>query len=173
MKRYLSLLLLAACQSPVQMPWRAGTEFQVYPAGYVVAVQARRPLGEGATAFVRAGYNFTDRRDFGEQDDEEGGGPGVGIGLRREMMPAAQGTWFWGVRLDVWDLAIDWRDGGQEGRTDVLVVQPAGELGYRTFREGGGRTEYALTLGSEVNVDTDGEDVGQGAILLLGVTYAF
>ena len=36
------------------------------------------------------------------------------------------------------------------------------------FKSGG---HLGAGLGAEINVDTDGEDVGEGAIFLLGVTW--
>ena len=167
-----ALILLPSCH--VNMPWQPAAEVQVYPAGVIAGVQARKPLGQGATFFARGAYNATDRQDFGEHDEEEGGGPGVGIGYRRDYLPAAARTWFFGARLDLWQLEIDWRENdGTNGTTDILVLQPAGEVGYRMRRSGGGVLEFAASLGAEVNVDTDGEDVGEGAILLLGMTFVF
>ena len=77
-----------------------------------------------------------------------------------------------GTAQDVWDLEIDWEDPGPvTGSTDVIVVQPTAEVGYG-FRlgEDGWRVELTFGLGAEINVDTDGDDVGEGAIALLGVT---
>lgn len=34
-----------------------------------------------------------------------------------------------------------------------------------------GRFETTLGLGMEINVDTDGEEVGEGAIVLFGLTW--
>ena len=165
-------LSLSACK--VKMPWEPAVEVQVYPAGWVTGVQARRPLGGGATAFVRAAYNSTDRRDWGEHDDEQGEGFGLGVGIRRDRIAAAASTWFLGARLDLWWLEIDWReDDGESGTSDIVVLQPVGEIGYRVRRAAGGVIEYALGLGSELNIETDGEDVGEGLILRFGVTYTF
>lgn len=169
---FFALTLLAGCQ--VDMPWRSATELQAYPAGFVAAAQARKQLGDGATFFLRGGYNFTDRQDFGERDNEEGEGPGVGIGYRQDITPMRSSSWFWGVRADVWWLEIDWRDSALgRGTTDVTVFQPAAELGYRVWQQDGGAMEYAASLGAEINVETDGEEVGEGAILLVGVTWVF
>jgi len=73
----------------------------------------------------------------------------------------------------------DWEDdarGGRparEGDTDVIVLQPTVEGGYR-FRLGERWTcDLALGLGYEINVDEDGEDVGEGGIALLGATFLF
>jgi len=152
---------------------------QGYPAGVIAAGHVRYALSDRDELSLRIGYNATDRQDFGEHDDERGGGLGGGIGYRRSLRPRGEGGWLWGARADLWDLEIDWKDdpsgafpAGREGTTDVLVLQPTAELGYGWWLEGA-RLELVLGLGAEINVDTAGEDVGEGAILLLGVTYLF
>lgn len=70
---------------------------------------------------------------------------------------------------------IDWRDdaGPRAGSTDITVLQPTVQGGY-DFSLGGGRfvLETTLAAGFEFNVRTDGEDVGEGPILLLGLGIA-
>lgn len=182
-----ALLVAAGCAAPAggpaplalqDRPAKRGiaAEVRVYPAGVITSVRGARALRKSDVLHFSAGYNFTDRRDFGEHDDEEGGGPGIGAGWRRYYGPD-RGGWMWGARLDLWDLEIDWEDdlpsgGKREGETDVTVLQPTVEGGY-TWRLGGGwRLDLTLAVGAEINVDTDGEDVGEGAIGLLGVTLA-
>jgi len=155
---------------------RLGAEFQLYPAGAVLSADYFRSLDERSAVFARVGYNFTDRQDFGEHDDEEGGGPGVGGGYRRWIGESMR-AWFWGARLDLWWLEIDWEDdvvGGLErsGTTDVFVVQPALEGGYSFGAGENGRLDLTATLGAEINAETDGEDVGEGAIFLIGLTWS-
>jgi hypothetical protein len=170
-------------------PWSFGAGLQGYPAGAILTAQSRYRLSERGELGLRAGYNFTDRGDFGEHDDEEGGGPGVGVAYRHHFAPLDedglnQDGWIAGANLDLWYLEIDWEDDpsptaplGREGSTDVLVLQPTAELGYAwrlgsgTLRRG--RLELTLALGAEINADTDGEDVGEGAIALLGIAYLF
>ena len=50
------------------------------------------------------------------------------------------------------------------------MLQPAIEGGYG-WNVGSGRVELTATVGAEINIHTNGEDVGEGAIGLLGVTY--
>jgi hypothetical protein len=183
-----ALWLCAACAStaPALKPaaarherWAFGVDVQAYPAGAIVAVETRRPVSERGELGLRAGYNLTQRGDFGEHDDEDGGGPGVGVGYRHLFAPRGTDGWLTGARVDLWSLDIDWEDdpsgsapAGREGSTDVLVLQPTAELGYGWWL-GRGRVELVLAVGAEINVDTDGEDVGEGAIALLGFTYLF
>lgn len=157
---------------PEETRW--GVEAQLYPAGLIVGPHFERPLSDRDVLTTRVAANLTERQDFGEHDDESGVGFGGGAGWRRFAKHGYQG-WFWGGRIDLWFLSIDWEDrrGGMdvEGETDIVVVQPTAELGYGWAQEGGGRWDLSASLGAEINVDTDGEDVGEGAILLLGVTW--
>ncbi|NNF03859.1 MAG: hypothetical protein HKN17_05270 [Rhodothermales bacterium] len=129
------------------------------------------------------GYNVTRRRDWGEHDDERGGG--FGGGAEVAWFPGdVSGGWFAGTRASVWRLRIDWRDDPptplgpvRVGRTDVLVIQPTLRGGYRFRLAGttdgshsrGVRLDVEAALGVEINTSVDGEDVGQGAILLIGM----
>ena len=154
---------------------RTGLEVRVYPAGVIVDSQTLWPTGDRDAWHFEVGANITDRRDFGEQDDEEGSGAGVGFGWRRYEDEARMGL-FWGARADLWSLEIDWEDDdGPEGTTDVIVLQPTVEVGRAWGMGGPWVFEASLALGAEINVDTDGEDVGEGAILLggLGVSAGF
>lgn len=179
MKRLLPLLALASCASLSEPPTGArgssgglgyGGELQVYPAGVIATARLEQNLGPDEAVSYRVGWNETDREDDGEHDDEEGGGPGVGVGYTRWLEEDRRG-WFWGADVDLWQLDIDWRDDSppEEGSTDVLVLQPTARGGYSMAAGAGWRVDWTVSLGAEINVDTDGEDVGEGAILLLGV----
>ena len=166
------LLACGACTAP-RSKWAFGPEVQVYPAGLITAVQAQREVSEHGAWTFRAGYNFTDRADNGEHDDEDGGGPGAGVGYRHSFAGHSQSGWLVGARADLWFLDIDWKDDPNlSGSTDVVVLQPTVEAGY-AWHLGTGRLELTAAVGAEINVDEDGEDVGQGAIGLLGLTYLF
>ncbi|MEM9379262.1 MAG: hypothetical protein AAGB93_04865 [Planctomycetota bacterium] len=183
MKLPLSLaasLFLASCATqglttvePAPRPYRPyGVEIQAYPAGIIPGLHARYRLTEADTLTFRLAANLTDRQDFGEREDESGEGWGGGIGWRRAWSGDLDDSgWWFGARVDLWDLSIDWRDRGRTGTTDILVLQPTAEAGYGWTTDKAGRFELGLGLGAEINVDTQGEDVGEGAILLLGVTW--
>ena len=153
-----------------------GIELQAYPAGLITGLHAEHALNERDVISARLAWNATDRGDFGKHDDECGGGPGGGLGWRRFLGVGRRG-WLFGGRVDLWALEIDWKDGppaSTEGTSDVLVLQPSLEAGYR-WRLGDSRWRFDLTgsFGLEINIDTHGEDVGQGAIGLLGVTLVY
>lgn len=169
----LGVVLVVLCTGPAAAG-SGGVAVQAYPAGVIVEAEAVFPLQAHHSLFLRAGYNFTDRKDYGEHDNEEGGGPGATVGYRYTFRDSASG-WFLGARTDLWFLDIDWKDPGRSGSTEVVVLQPTFEAGYHAVRAGGWSISPFLGLGYEINVDTTGEDVGEGAILLVGlsVTRAF
>ena len=156
-------------------PRAFGVKVQAYPAGLIVAVQGSFAVGHKDAVRAFAAYNATDRRDFGEHDNEEGGGPGFGLAWRHYLAAGHQGIHF-GARTDLWFLEIDWEDdaGPRAGTTDITVLQSAAQMGY-TWTAAQDRLvlEGTVALGAEINVRTQGEPVGEGAILLVGfgVTY--
>lgn len=170
----IALAALAGASCTTAAGDRIGAEIQAYPAGVIPGLHARHLVNDGADAItLRIAANITERGDFGEHEDESGSGFGLGAGWRH----AVNGTletdgWLYGARLDVWSLDIDWEDPGpRTGSTDILVVQPTVEVGYGWSFADGGRLELTAGLGAEINVDTDGEDVGEGAIGLIGLTW--
>ena len=148
-----------------------GPELRAYPAGLIPGLRGEISLGETDLLLFHAGYNATDRHDWGEHADESGGGPGLGLGWLRQF-DSTSGGWVLGARLDYWQLEIDWEDPGRSGRSEVKVLQPAVVGGYR-WDSGRWQLESSLSLGHEINVSTDGEDVGQGWILLAGLSALF
>ena len=162
-----SVLLLCSASAFGANP--VGLNVQAYPAGLITEVEFVVPIDDNQALLFRAGYNFTDRRDFGEHDNEEGGGPGLTLGYRYATRDLAEG-WFFGARADLWFMKIDWKDPGRSGTTDVVVLQPTAEVGYTFPLSATWSVQPFLALGAEINVDTDGEDVGDGAIFLVGVS---
>ncbi len=160
--------------APGGLEW--GLDAQAYPAGAILALHVAAPLSDHDLAFVRAGYNATDRQNFGKHDEEQGGGPGMGLGYRHYFSQHFTG-WFAGARVDLWALEIDWKDqnGGapRQGSSDVLVFQPTLEVGYGfALGQSGWRLDLTFSLGAEINLATEGEQVGEGAILLGGAALS-
>jgi hypothetical protein len=149
-----------------------GLEVEGYPAGVIVGGTHAWPLGDQGTVATLAGWNFTDRRDWGEHDDEHGGGPGVGVAASR-WLGAGRAGWGIGVRTDLWWLDVDWEEAGRSGTTEIVVLQPTVRAGYAWhFDSRDTRLDVSVSLGAEINVAIDGEEVGDGAILLLGIGVA-
>ncbi|HEX9793618.1 MAG TPA: hypothetical protein VGC54_06505 [Planctomycetota bacterium] len=156
--------------------FRGGGEVQVYPTGTIVGVRGEADFGGGEMVSVRAGYNFADREDNGNHDAERGGGPGWGFGYRHYADADGSG-WLYGGRLDLWLLDIDWRDRigksnrQRRGTTEATVLMPTVEGGYAFSFSNGWRLDFALGVGAEINIDENGESVGDGAILLGGFAF--
>ena len=166
----------AEAQSPMSR-LSAGLEVQGYPAGVILAGQASLALSAADAVALYVGYNATDRGDFGQHDDEEGGGAGLGAAIRHSF-GAGGGGWHMGARTDLWFLDIDWSDAGgaRVGMTAVTVLQPTARAGYAWLLFGQRlRLDATLALGAEINIQTQGEDVGEGVIALggVGLSYRF
>ena len=153
--------------------WTAGLSYKVYPAGMIFGVRGDRLIGSKNSLSLMVGYNRARHQDFGVHEDERGGGPGISIGYRRYLKNNRTGPYL-GLNQDFWMNKIDWRDNiGQtnelSGTTDILVVQPTAEAGWSfVFKD-----KWVLTpniaFGMEINTMQEGEDVGEGAILLIGI----
>jgi hypothetical protein len=150
---------------------RPGLELQVYPAGVILSLKAVLEVNDTNGLELMAGYNRTNRRGWGIHASERGGGPGLSAAWRTET-----GSWYAGVRADLWRLDIDWRQPDPanlrgSGTSTVFVLQPTFRAGYSLpFR--GHDLDIGAALGREINVRTRGEPVGEGAILLFGVAVA-
>lgn len=143
-------------------------ELRIYPAGGIASVGALIPEGQRTELGVSVLFNRAERGDAGKHDHESGNGFGFGIEARRFIAPVRTG-WFYGVRAELFRSRIAWRDdGGLQGNSDITVFQPTARLGYRI---GQSRVELAASLGAEINLSTQGAEVGEGAIGLLGVSY--
>lgn len=150
-------------------------EFQAYPTGIVPGVRISKLFQEQHAAHLRLGYNWIRHRDLGVHEDERGDGFGGSLGYRYYFQ-AGHEKWFAGARSDVWFNELSWKDniGGVNaisGVSNIIIVQPTLETGY-LFLLGDGSTFVApsLALGFEINVKTEGAEVGQGAILLVGIS---
>jgi len=153
-----------------------GLEGQQYPTGYLFGARAEIGLASHHALDFRIGYNALDHKDFGVHDTEEGGGFGGTIGYRYYFNPEHE-SWFVGARTDVWFNKVDWTDlePEAESSTDVVVLQPTLIGGYRWAFNDHFALTPTLAFGAEINIVTDGEEVGQGAIFLWGLnlTYRF
>jgi hypothetical protein len=165
----------ALSATPSERPKAIGIKVQAYPAGIAPAIHGSFPLSDADALHAFAGYNFTDRRDFGKHENEEGGGPGFGLAWRHYFGKDHNG-WHIGVRTDLWFLDIDWQDDSvaRNGKTEITVLQPTAQGGYTwIFSDGRIAVSATAAFGAEINIKTAGEEVGEGAILLLGVGLGY
>lgn len=153
-----------------------GFEFQVYPTGIMPGLRGDFALSSRDALNIRVGANLFNHRDMGVQDRETGSGFGGTIGYRRYFSDQLSDL-FLGIRNDIWRNTVNWTDQPdtpQEttGTTKIVVIQPTLEAGYM-FLTANGKLGIApaLGFGYEVNVVSEGRDVGQGPILLLGVSF--
>ncbi len=171
-------------------PIEIGFEFQVYPAGIMPGLKMEMGLGSyyKNALNLRVGYNRARRHDWGEHEDERGGGWGGSIGYRYYIIKPMKSL-FAGIKTDIWKLNIDWRNSGTDeilwtnddaiGISKILIFQPTAEIGYKFFipvGESGNNGLYitpTFAFGLEINVKTEGDPVGQGTIGLLGLEIGY
>ncbi len=149
-------------------------EFQAYPTGLIPGLRIAKAFGDKNAVHLRLGANIFDHRDLGVQDEEQGKGLGFSIGYKRYLKNDHQG-WSLGIRNDLWFNTVEWIDyidlaDDLTGTTKITVVQPTLELGYLLKFGKSWIFTPAVAFGYEVNVKTEGEPTGEGAILLLGIS---
>lgn len=181
MKIVFSFLLIAYCTYFCQSQDTilvtnigGGIEAQIYPTGFIAGAVFYKELGAESFAHIRLGYNFIRHGDAGVHQDERGSGWGGSLGFDRALKVRRTNVLL-GARCDLWFNNLTWRNNiGQSnefsGKTNVTVVQPTVRLSY-PFRIGADFIVPELAFGSEFNVKTSGEEVGEGLILLIGLSY--
>jgi len=154
-----------------------GIEAQKYPAGHILGGRIDIGVGDQNDLNFRVGYNFARHQDFGVHEDETGGGWGGSLGFRHYFNPEKT-KWFLGIRTDVWFNTIDWKDfigmpNELRGTTDITVLQPVIEGGYGFLLNKNLFLAPSISFGYEWNARVEGEEVGEGAILLGGVQLSY
>jgi hypothetical protein len=149
-------------------------EFQAYPTGLIPGLRVEQGFGDKSALHLRLGANLFDHRNLGVQDEERGSGFGFSVGYKRYLKNDHKG-WSLGLKNDIWFNTVNWVDnisGGtdQEGTTKIVVVQPTAELGYLMKFGNNWVFTPSIAFGFEVNVKTEGEPTGEGAIFLLGLS---
>lgn len=164
------LVSIAICKLGFGQSFLIGPEYNFYPAGHIIGVQAETPFKSTPHSFnARLAYNMSFRKDFsGLNDNEEGGGFGLSLGYRYYPLKNCSGL-YTGLRTDLWNMKINWKDSSElvkEGTTKIIVLQPTFELGYLFNLGGNWMLGTAFVNGFEINVVSKGEDVGEGWITL-------
>ena len=174
---FFCLSLLTASAVAAQSVHTLAFEFQAYPTGLIPGLTFEHGFGARHSLHARLGYNWIRHGDKGVQDKEWGDGLGGTLGYRYFFRPAWQG-WFLGARADFWRSRLHWEDKDAAGAvinaglSKISVIQPTAEAGYR-FPLGANGSWFlapSAALGVEINVKTDGAKVGEGMILLLGIS---
>lgn len=156
-----------------------GFEFRAYPAGQMYLLRGEKLISPKSAIGIYAGYNKADREDFGEHQNEEGGGFGAGLVYKRYIVKDSSGFYV-GLENFIWTLEIDWADTAPDnafsltGSTDILVLQPAFNFGYKYVPESAKWfAEVGFAFGTEINVKTKGSEVGQGGISMVTASLGF
>lgn len=146
-----------------------GGEFQWYPAGTISGLHIAFNSQFHHSMHVRIGYNKTNRKDWGEHDEEKGQAWGGTIGYRYYFRPFPH-KFFIGARTDLWRMNIDWKQGNQTGQTKTWTLQPTLEIGYTFFVNDQMFITPSIANGAEINIKTEGQEVGQGFVTLAGIS---
>lgn len=153
-----------------------GLELQFYPAGFITSVRAMHQLRQKSALMMRIGYNNAQRQDFGEHNDEQGGGPGMSLGYRYYLSDNDLSRFFVAARLGIWFMNINWKDermGVEEtGSTFIGVLQPTFAGGYQHVTKNKWSFGLSAAFGIEWNVISNGENVGQGGISILFISLS-
>lgn len=176
MKNVLIVLFVVIFQSnPVcaQSTTDVSFEFQAYPTGLIPGFRIEKSLSAKSTLHLRLAYQFIDHRDLGVHQNEEGSGFGFTLGFNKFLKHYYE-KWHFGIRNDIWFNTIDWESSiGTApvpfGTTDIIVVQPTAQIGYLFDFNKSWFITPTVSFGYEVNVRTEGEPTGEGAILLIGI----
>ena len=156
----------------IAQPLDLSFEFQAYPTGLIPGIQIEKGFGAKDAVHLRLGYQHIRHGDWGVQEDERGNGYGFSLGYKHYLKEGFAG-WFWGLRNDFWWNTLDWKNNIGElneigGTSEIIVIQPTAMAGYLFELGKTGFFTPTIAFGFEVNVETEGEEMGQGAILLLG-----
>ncbi len=148
-----------------------GLEVQAYPTGIIPGIRLEKYLNPSTSVNLRLGYQIINHRDLGIQKNEEGSGYGVSIAFRRFFELHHKGLSL-ALRTDLWFNKMDWRSETDSGTSNIKVIQPTFMSEYSFGLGSNFSITPSLSFGWEWNVSTDGEPVGEGAIVLLGCTFA-
>lgn len=152
-------------------------EVQAYPTGVIPGIRIERGFLYKHVVHFRLGYNWIRHGDQGVHEDERGDGYGFSIGYKYYIKNRFRGL-FLGARNDIWFNELDWQDNIDtpdlvSGTSIITVLQPTVEVGYTGEFDNGLIFTPTISFGVEVNARTEGEEVGQGLILLVGLNIGY
>ena len=142
-------------------------EFQAYPTGLIPGFTYERFFSKTRSFNYRFGIQIIRHGDEGVQEDERGNGFGGSFGFR-QYWPLGFSV---GARVDLWFNDLDWRNNigeadEESGNTDIVVLQPVVEATWRRYFSTDWFIQPSVAAGAEINIFTDGEETGQGFIIL-------
>ncbi len=172
---FLSLIVYVVPATAQDLGYRTidvGGEYQHYSKGDIYTLHLAYNFAVHHSFQLRAGYNKADWKAEGHHTEEEGGGPGFSLGYRYYFPVRPHGP-FLGIRADFWRLNINWRQGTTLGKSKVSVVQPGAELGYMFLINDMFFITPAVAATVQSNVNTEGETVGDGFLLMAGISMGW
>ncbi len=155
-----------------------------YPEGIIPTLRFDYELQNNSYLNIRAGYNFTDREDWGKHDSEKGGGFGFGLGYEYQSFFIENLSLMLGT--DLYFMEIDWEDTRRQcgvvppctdiqtkNSTNITMLQPAIGLAYQLNLNKHVSLKPNFSFGYEFNLITKGEPVGEGSIILVGLNLSY
>ena len=171
----LMAFLFLSAKSQVEVGYTTtdiGGQFQCYPSGKTASLHVAFNSRLYHSFLIQAGYNKFDRKDNGEKDAEKGSGLGGAIGYRYHFKPYPYKL-FLGVKADVWRINTDWMQGEQAGQTNTWMLQPTFEIGYTFIINSQAFITPSISNGVQINFKTEGDNVRQGFVTLVGISAGF
>ncbi|HJS53161.1 MAG TPA: DUF3575 domain-containing protein [Chitinophagaceae bacterium] len=149
-----------------------GGQFQWYPSGTITSLHVAFNARMHHSVLVQLGYNKANREDRGEKENETGSGWGGAIGYRYYFKPFPH-KFFIGAKADIWRMNFDWTEAAATGESKTWTLQPTFDIGYTFFINDQAFITPYISNGVTINLKTDGENVGQGFITLIGISAGF
>lgn len=151
----------------------AGTEVLWYPAGWIAGATAGYYVTPKHFISAGLGVDIANRKDFGKNDDEKGTGFGGSLGYRFVFTPD-KSSFLLGTRIDLFSMKVKWKDniGTPQvinGTTKITIFQPTANVGY-WIKPKNSQFNFLFSAGggAEINIKTNGREVGEGGIWLIG-----
>lgn len=145
-----------------------GGEYQWYPSGRLASLHVAFNAIWHHSVLVSLGYNKINS----EKDIEKGSAWGGAIGYRYYFRQLPH-KFFVGARAGLWRKKIDWAQDLEAGETTTWTFQPTFEIGYTFIVKDWAFITPSISNGVEINIQTEGEKVGQGFITLIGISAGF
>lgn len=159
-------------------PLFAGAELLWYPAGFITGATAGYYVAPKHFISAGIGIDIANRKDFGKNDDEKGTGFGGSLGYRYVFTPN-KSSFFLGARVDLWTMKVNWKDKvgtpqAINGTTKITIFQPTATVGY-WVKPKNSRFNFLFSAGggAEINIKTNGKDVGEGGMWLVGTVIYY
>jgi hypothetical protein len=171
MKTVFSLLILLVAnmsfaQSSSSKSEIVGAGIQIFSSGFIPGFTWEHELNNKSTLRAFGGAIVAnDRKSLSKHDKEWGAGLLFGIGYRRYFSSPGEGLYL-GADLYASLMRVKWRMNQPffENYSDVTLLQPMAELGYRMDMGKAWSLDLSVAAGGQFNAGTKGADVGQGFI---------